>query len=156
MAELNETSMAGLAREMAMNIRPYKAVFADYSISEEEYYEICKHEFYQKAKEQYALAWNSTASAADRIKLISAAYAEQGLPVVTRTMLAPGTHPTVVLDTFKQLCKNAGLGENKPNPSGESERFVITINLGGDIEKHNKSIEVNPQDVDLGMITVDK
>ena len=69
-ADLDEFALAKLAREMAMNIRPYKAVFEDFNISEEDYYEIAKNEFYIRAKEQFALEWNSALSVNERVKLI--------------------------------------------------------------------------------------
>ena len=34
MKDLDEFTLAKLAREMAMNIRPYKPIFADYGIDE--------------------------------------------------------------------------------------------------------------------------
>ena len=54
MADLDEDAMAKLAREMAMDIRNYKDIFADFGISEEDYYEIAKTRFYMRAKEQFA------------------------------------------------------------------------------------------------------
>jgi hypothetical protein len=156
MADLNETSMAQLASEMAMNIRNYKAIFKDFGITEEDYYEISKHPFFIRAKEQFALEWNSTMSAADRVRLISASYAEQALPVMGRRMMDPTEPLDRALNTFKQMCANAGIGNDKAAPQNAADRFVITINLGADTEHYNKSIEVNPNDVNLAQITVDK
>jgi hypothetical protein len=151
MADLDEAAMAQLAREMVMAIRNYKAIFADFGISEEEYYEISKTPFYERVKDHYTLEWNSALSAADRVKLISASYAETALPVIGRRMLDAATHPSIALDTFKQLCKNAGIGDAKVSPQTASERFVITINLGADTEVYSKSIEINPNDVNLAL-----
>ena len=148
MADLDEYAMAKLAREMAINIRSYKDVFADFGITEEDYYEICKLDFFKRAKEQFALEWNSALSAADRVKLTSATAAEEILPVVTRRALDPNEPLVSVLGTFKQVCMNAGIGdpkaEQKPN-----ERFVITINLGADTETFNKSVAIDANDISL-------
>lgn len=149
MPDLNETNIAQLAREMVMAIRNYKVIFADFGITEEDFYEISKTEYYQRVKDHYTLEWNSALSAADRVKLISASYAEQGLPTMGRRMLDPTEPLTSVLDTFKQFCKNAGIGMEKSGEKPASERFVITINLGADTEHYNKSIEVNANDVNL-------
>ena len=89
MVDLSETALAKLAREMAINIRNYKDIFDDFKITEEDYYEICKLDFFKRAKEQFALEWNSALSAADRVKLTSATSAEEILPVVTRRALDP-------------------------------------------------------------------
>src|SRR5215467_12342577 len=86
-ADLDEFAMAKLAREMAMGIRNYQAIFADYGIDETAYQQIEKNEFYRRAREQFALEWNSALSAADRVRLISAAYAEQTLVSVGRGIL---------------------------------------------------------------------
>jgi hypothetical protein len=146
MVELNEFQMAELARELAMNIRTYTTVFAEFGITEEDYYEISKNEFFKRAKEQYALEWNSTTSINDRVRLISSAYAEKTLPTIGKRMMRPDEPLAAVIDGYKVLQKNAGLGEAKGDGPGSSERFVITINLGADTEVYDKSIEINPND----------
>lgn len=147
MADLDEYAMAKLAREMAMCIRNYKDIFADFGITEEDYYEIGKNEFYKRAKEQFALEWNSTLSTADRVKITSAAGAEQGLLTITKRMLDPHEPFPGVLSAFKQLCQNAGIGDPKTSPANASERFVITINMGADVEHYDKSITVDANDI---------
>lgn len=147
MADLDEFAMAKLAREMAMCIRNYKDIFEDFGISEEDYYEIAKNNFYKRAKEQFALEWNSALSAADRVRLISASYAEEVLPVVTRRAMSRDEPLVGVLGTFKQLCQNAGIGDPKVTPSNASERFVITINMGADVEHYDKSISIDANDI---------
>jgi len=150
MADLNEASIAQLAREMTMAIRNHTAIFADFGITEEDYYEISKSDYYKRVREHYAIEWNSALSAADRVKLISASYAEVGLPVMGRRMLDPNEPLDRALDTFKQLCKNAGIGDAKSDGKTASERFVITINLGADVEHYNKSVAIDANDVNLG------
>ncbi len=148
MANLDEFAMAKLAREMAMAIRNYKIIFDDFGITEEEYYEIAKNDFYKRAKEQFALEWNSALSAAERVKLISASYAEEILPVVTRRAMNRDEPLPGVLGTFKQLCQNAGIGDPKNPVSNAAERFVITINMGADVEHYDKSITIDANDID--------
>jgi hypothetical protein len=152
MAELNETGLAALAREMAMNIRNYKAVFADFGITEEDYYEICKNEFFKKAKEQIALEWNSTGSTADRIRLQGQAGTEVLMPVAIRRALEATTPLDSVLDTLKMTAKIGGIGDKVADAQSGAEKFVITINLGADVEgkpmvEHYEkpiAIELNP------------
>lgn len=149
MIDLDEFAMAKLAREMAMAIRNYKDIFADFNITEEEYYEIAKHDFYKRAKEQFALEWNSALSAAERVKLISASYAEEVLPIVTRRAMNRDEPLVSVLGAFKQLCQNAGIGDPKNQTANAAERFVITINMGADVEHYDKSIAINANDIDV-------
>ena len=147
MADLDEFALAKLAREMAMNIRPYQAVFDDFGITEEEYYEILKIDFYRRAKEQFALEWNSALSVNERVKLISASYVEETLPVIGRRMLRETEPFASVIDAGKYLARNAGLGEPK-TAANTSERFVITINLGADtVEHYDKSIAIDANDI---------
>jgi hypothetical protein len=40
------------------------------------------------------------------------------------------------------------IAANGPEAAPASDRFQIIINLGGDIERYDKSIEINPNDVD--------
>lgn len=147
-ADLDEFALAKLAREMAMNIRNYKAVFDDFGIDENDFYQIEKIEFYKRAKEQFTLEWNSALSVNERVKLISAAYAEEGLPTIGRRMLDPQEPFTSVLEAYKSLAKTAGLGDNKAEQK-PNDRFIITINLGADTETFNKSIDINPNDMNL-------
>jgi hypothetical protein len=147
--DFDEFKMAKLAREMAMAIRPAAAIYADFGIDPEIFYQVQKHEFYKRAKEQFALEWNSTLSAADRVKMVSATAAEQGLPVITRRMLNPNEPFMSSLTAFKQLCQNAGIGDPKFEQKS-SERFVITINLGGDdVKTYDKSIAPEGKTIDL-------
>lgn len=149
MADLDETAIAQLAREMVMAIRNHEKIFADFGINENDYYEIAKTDYYRRVKDHYTLEWNSALSAADRVKLISASYAEQALPIMGKRMIDPKEPMGVALDTFKQFCKNAGIGDPKVSDVAASEKFVITINLGADtkgnpvIEHYEKPIAVD-------------
>lgn len=151
-ADLDEARMGQLAHEMVRNIRNYKLVFADFGITEEDYYEIAKNDYYKKIKEQLALEWNSTSSSVERIKLESLAYYEQLMPALTKRALEPTTPLMAANDTAKLLAKTGGIGEAKVNAASAAERFVITINLGADvegkpvIEHYDKAIEPGLED----------
>jgi len=152
MPELDEFMLAKLAREMAMNVRPYKAIFQDFGIDETDYYLINKIEFYKRAKEQFTLEWNSSLSASERVKVISAAYLEQVLPVIGAKALNASENLGAQTDVAKFFARNAGIGEPKTDAKTAAERFVITINLGADVEKYDKSIAVDANDVGPSMV----
>jgi hypothetical protein len=145
MPDLDEVQLAKLARELVMNIRNYAKVFEDYGITEEDYQLIEKNEFYRKVREQFAVEWNSALSTEERIRLVNLAYFEQLSPVLTRRAMQPDTNLGASTDVGKLLMKAAGIGEVK-NEKSVAERFVITINLGADVEHYDKSIEINPND----------
>jgi hypothetical protein len=152
MPDLDEFALSKLARELAMNIRNYKLVFADFNITEEDYYEIEKIDFFRRAKDQYTLEWNSALSAADRVKLVSAAYVEATLPTIGRRMLNENEPLSNVIDAGKFLARNAGIGEPK-NGLNQSDRFIIQLNIGNDsngkeiVEVYNKSIATTTNDI---------
>jgi hypothetical protein len=72
------------------------------------------------------------------------------MPLIGQRMLT-GTEPlTSVIEGAKLMAKIAGIGELKTSPASAAERFVITINLGADVEHYDKSVEINPNDIDMG------
>jgi hypothetical protein len=152
MADLNEQQMARLAGEMVRNIRNYKLVFADFGITEEDYYEIAKNDYYKKIKDQYTLEWNSTTSTADRIRLQGQAGTEVLMPVAIQRAIQGNEPLAAVIETLKMTARIGGIGNEKNEPKNANDRFVITINLGADvdgkqvIEHYDKTvaIEDNP------------
>jgi hypothetical protein len=137
---LDEVAVAKLAREMAMAIRSYTVIFADFGISEQDFYEISKLPFYKRAFEQFTLEWNSALSTNERVKLISAAYLEQALPRLGGRMMSDESL-SAATEVAKLFSRNAGLGGD-PKEAKSNEKFVITINLGEDDTKtYSKSIE---------------
>jgi hypothetical protein len=147
MIDLDESRLAKLAREMVMNVRNYKAVFADYGIDETDYYTIEKNEYYKKVKEHFSLEWNSALSTKDRVQIGSLAYIEQLMPVVTRRAIRekdpePLVAVTKVCDFLQKL---SGVGDPKSDRN-IAEKFHIIINLGADTEEYIKSVSVNAND----------
>jgi len=148
MADLDETDMIKLASELVKNIRPYKQVFADFGIDENDYYELEKNPFFVRVKEHFTLEWNSIASTADRNKVKSMAGFEHLLPIAIRKAQAEDTPLAATAGLMGTLAKVAGIAQENKNPGTGADRFIITINLGADTEVYNKSIEINPNDVD--------
>jgi hypothetical protein len=145
--DLDDFALAKLAREMAIGIRNYQAIFADFGITEEDYYEIQKIEFFKRAKDQFALEWNSALSVHDRTKLKAASAVEEALQKLGKRMLRDDEPLTSATDVAKLFARIAGMGEPKAEKANSAERFVININLGGDVEHYDKSIEVTSNDI---------
>ena len=59
-------------------------------------------------------------------------------------MSDPGASPRHRVDAIKTL---DGFAANAPEGAPPSDRFVITINLNGDVEHYDKSITINADDV---------
>lgn len=137
---MDEFKLAALAREMTMAIRTYEAIFTDFNIDEQDYYQIEKIEFYQKAKERFAIEWNSSLSTVERVKHINAFFYEQLMPKLVARARS-GTEPlAAATDIAKLLAKAAGIGEVKQSDQPASEKFLITINLGADTEIYEKTL----------------
>lgn len=145
MADLDEIQMAKLARELAMNIRPYTAVFAEFGIDEIDYQLIEKNGFFRKVKEQFTQEWNSSLSTEERLRIGSLAYLEQLFPIITRRAMKEDANLSASTDVSKVLMKAAGVGEPKGDKVN-TDRFVITINLGADTETYDKSIAIDVND----------
>jgi len=147
--ELDEIALAKLAREMVMNVRSYKQVFSDFGIDEEDYYEIEKNLFFKKIKDQFTIEWNSALSSEERLRLVSFAYLEQLAPVLTRRAMRSDEPLVAATGVGKLLAQAAGVGGERGGEKTMSERFVITINMGEDVETYNKSIEIKADDTPL-------
>jgi hypothetical protein len=65
--------------------------------------------------------------------------------VLNTIMLDPAASPKHRIDSAKVLDQFAA---NGPEAAPAADRFVITINLGSDVLHFDKSIAVNPNDVD--------
>jgi hypothetical protein len=148
MTELTESQLAQLAYEMAINIRNYKTVFADFGITEEDYYEIARQDFFRKIKEQYTIEWNSVNSTADRVRMKGQAGSEILLPVMIKRAMDPQEPLPAAIEASKFVAKIGNLGEPQLDAKSAADRFIITINLGSDVETYNKSVAVDAHDVD--------
>jgi hypothetical protein len=151
MPDFDEVTLAKLARERAMNVKNVFALFKEYDITEEQYYELVAHNpYFKRLLDQYTLDWNATTSTADRLKIESLATLEQLIPVAARMALNEAApQPLAALTGFGSLLtKTAGIGDPK-SVTNNAERFVIQINLGADTEKYDKTIEVTANDGNL-------
>src|SRR4029077_1651614 len=134
MPDLDDAAMARLAREIAMNIRPVVEILDDYGLDETSFYELnTRNAFFQKVRDQFAIEWNATTSATDRVRAVSAAYLEQALPPPARRMMQAEEPLPAVTEVAKLFGRNAGLGEPKLDRAS-AEKFSIVINLGNDVQ----------------------
>lgn len=134
--------LAKLAREMAMLLKPRATILAEHELSEEDYAQIEKLEFYKRALETASIEWNRPMSTAERIRLIGQCYLEESLPVIGGRMANTNESLANVVDGMKVLTQISGLNNNneKSTPASAAEKFIIQINLGADIEKYEKDI----------------
>ena len=65
--------------------------------------------------------------------------------ILDRIMTDDQSNPRHRIEAIRELRQTA-IPES-PNAQSQSERFIIQINLGADVEVYNKSIKVDPNDV---------
>lgn len=140
--------LAKLAREMAMNIKPRSSILAAHRLSEEEFEQIEKIEFYQRAFETSVIECNRPMTLAQQNQLIGHAYVQELLaPLAGRA--ASGEDPLAqsaeVLKIIHMISGGRGSGEGVAPAPGE--RFQITINLGADhVERFDKPLAITHGD----------
>jgi hypothetical protein len=93
------------------------------------------------------------------VKEAAAKHLVKGPGILDQIMSGVDSHPKHKIEAYKELRNTASVG---PDAEGrqESDRFVITINLGADnsganvVEHYNKSIAVDANDVDPNDIKI--
>jgi hypothetical protein len=143
----DEHVLAKLARERAMNIHNRDELKLIFGLDDATFDEIEANDLYKRILQHSIIEWNSPLSTPERIKIISAAYVEETLPIIGSSIMAEKTPLSEKVEAAKYLAKNAGIGEGQQQQAGAgADRFVITINLGADTEVYSKSIEVKAND----------
>src|SRR5262245_13239974 len=83
----------------------------------------------------------------------------KGPGILDQIMSGPDSHPKHKIEAFKELRQTASIGTDAEGQR-DSDRFIISIVLTADgagpevVEHYNKSIEVNPNDVDPNDIKI--
>ena len=84
-------------------------------------------------------------SATERVKLISAAYLEQVLPVIGAKALNREENLPAATEVAKFFARNA----LKADPSKTAERFVIQINIGNESKTYDKPLVASASNSEL-------
>lgn len=152
--ELDQTKMAGLAREMAIGVKDPDVICMSFGITQEQFDRwILPHPFYKKAYEIFVLEWESALSTNKRIAIQSAAALEDALPKIASRMTNGKEGLSAVTETAKMFAKLAGAGEEK-HGADAGEKFTITINLGADTKlKYEETIRPPTIDVSAEAFT---
>lgn len=141
--DFNETSLANLAREIAMDIHEPIDVLKRFGLTEEQYERIQQMNLFQQMLKQAKIDWESAASTPDRLKLQAAAGLEKALPSITARMMNSGELLSAQVEAGKLLAKMAGVGERES--TSDAGKFAITINLGGD-QKITLEKDITPRE----------
>ena len=146
MPNLTQIQLVKLAREVALDIHPIEKILVEYNITEAEFETVQKNPYYKRVFDKMVEEWQSPLSTPERIRLISAAFLEEALPVLGARMQLGHEDLKKVVETGALLGRFAGVGERKED-KGSGEKFTITINLGADEKlRFEKDITPSPQE----------
>lgn len=139
-----------LAREVAMELEDVDVIIQRKQITKSQYEKILNNPFYKKVLEAEREIWRSTLNAEQRLRIHAAFMLENALPDYYRRVKDPSENLNAVTEGIKTFAKIAGIGE-KNTQQGSSEKFLISINIGGGKSIHRevetpvvKTIEHDP------------
>jgi hypothetical protein len=131
-------SIAALVRDLAVNMYDLDYILKKHKLTQEEYDALRQNEFFNRAMEVAATEWNSPMSTNKRLAMQAAIGLEDAMPTMAARMLKQNEPVANVVELAKIFTKIAGVGEDK-SQSAPTEKFHITIDLGGDIQRFEKS-----------------
>src|SRR5215472_7561882 len=145
---LSPEKIIQLASDLAKRYKDTNLVLRDYGISEHEYYELEQNEFFKKALAAEVLEWNRPMNSEQRCQLGARSLTEQVIPEIAKGALDEKQPLNARTDAARFLASIAGLGK-KERAESDSDRVVITINLGADEKlKFDKQVKpVEPIDI---------
>ena len=148
---MDRTQIAALARELVMNIKNRQEILAAYELTEAELQAVEGLDYFKRASEQIAIEWNKVLSTPTRVKLISLAMLEDGMPTLGGRMIDPKEQLTSAVEAAKFLARVAGLGSDEQQGAGASaDKFIIQINMGGgEAVTFAKTIDTSPVDSEV-------
>jgi hypothetical protein len=129
---LTPNLLAGIARDIATNIRELPDILLERGITEDQYKtQIEPNSYFQSVLQTYVREWESIGSTKMRIILQAQFALEDKLPVLAGRMSHPNEDLADVATVAKFLKELAGVGPAATNaPSEAKERFSIQIVIG--------------------------
>lgn len=132
---------AALARDLAINMYPEEIILRKHGVTTDQLNTLNDNNFFQKLLEAAAAEWNSAKSMPQRLALEAQVLIEDAMPAIGGRMRNATEPLPGVVQALAAITKVAGIGENKA-PQAAGEKFTITINLGADTLKYEKSRQI--------------
>lgn len=130
---LSETDLTKLATEVATNRRELADVLTDFKLTEQQYTDvILKNTYFQQSLEALVKEWNGAHNTKNRVGFKAASIIEETLLILAKRVANPQEALSGVVETVKFLKSLTNLGDEEKTV-GTGEKFVININLAGDI-----------------------
>lgn len=149
---------AALARDLAIGMYDEALILKKAGITAEQYETLKQNEWFQKLVTQLSEEWNQPKNAQQRLAIGAAVGLETVLPDVIARAKVKNEPLQGVAQLVKVIADIAGVGGSNKAPAPPSEKFSITIDLGGEPEVYEKSrpvitVESAPIDTALPEIT---
>jgi len=142
----SDIALVKLAREIAMDIQPLKAILKQHSISDERWAEIQLSSKFNALLSSEVETWQTALNTHERVKLKSASMLEEWLPTLNTRMSSADEALPAVIEAGKMLARIAGLGvPGDITAGGVGERFVINISMGPQVEPMSFAKDVTSQ-----------
>jgi hypothetical protein len=140
-----------LCRDLAMQLAPEYEILKHHHLTPGQFETLKCNPFFQKMLEAAVVDWNVPSNTNKRLAMGAGVLLEESLPVVGARMMDRNEPLANAVQAFSALTKVAGIGD----PAGTkalSERVSITINLGADTERIEKTriFEVQSQPEGIG------
>jgi hypothetical protein len=155
---LTLAKLAGLAREIAMEIREVPDILQTYKISAATYEKLKDHEVFTRLIDSARVEWHAAINTPGRTQIEAAAALEQAIPVAYARAISGNEAMNHVTDFLKLLADIGGVRKD-PSKGTPGERFQININLGSDtisLEGSKMPISGEPTLTALPMPEIDK
>jgi len=125
--------VAALVSDVAQNMYELPHLLKKHGLTPKQYATLEKNPFFQRALEAEVITWQGANSIQKRLALESALAVEDAMPDVAARLRNKSEPLGEVVALMKLFTEMAGvIGAKSAGPVQASERFKITINLGGD------------------------
>ena len=135
-------SIAALVRDLAVNMYDLDYILKKHNLTQDEYDGLCRNEFFKRAMEVAAVEWNGPMSTHKRLAMQAAIGLEDAMPRMAARMMKDNEPVANIVELAKIFTKISGVGEEK-TVTAPTEKFHITIDLGGDVVRFEKSRPAN-------------
>lgn len=122
-----------------MDLHPLETILKSHEISTAQWETLQVNPRFQRVLQSEIEAWNSAANTAERVKLKSLSFVEEALPEFYARAHDPRETLTAKVEVLKTIGRFAGVGITGTDTAAVGERFSVTINLGADTLKIEKS-----------------
>ena len=150
-ANFTVAELAGLAREIAIGLRPEEAVLRQYSLTASDYEILKANPLFGKLVEVAKMEWQGAHNTVTRTQIEAALAAETALPYIYSRAVSGKEPLNHAVEAVKWMTDVAGLKKDNARGSG-GEQFKIVINFGGAAGVNyegNKIIDATPEPVAL-------